>query len=208
MEESNKRRATQAAERLRDLAEDKFKAGDTNGARTMALKAQVIFPSLPGLSGMIAAFDVHIAAATRKLSTGRVDWYAVLGMSETCTVDANIIKKQLKKMRLLTHPDKNCSAASTGAFRLVQEAGQSILKSSAVHSMRAGKRFRSNDDNEKAKRARRNDDGDQSATMAGQQQRREHCIWCPPLELKGVISEKNRRALGCRCPHERTIFDL
>lgn len=179
-----------AAERMSDLAEDNFKSGDIDGALRSALKAQDLFPSLPGLHQMIAAFNVHIAATTRKLPTGDVDWYAILDIDNPFAADADTVKKQLNKMRLLTHPDKNRSAAAISAFRLVEEAGESILKSLALLQ-----KAHTNCPPPSAshRRARR-------PCQPATQYRRDMCDTCRCLRRLGVrLCKDNMRHL-CTCP--------
>ncbi|KAJ0966062.1 hypothetical protein J5N97_027200 [Dioscorea zingiberensis] len=113
------------AEKAKAKAEEKFKAKDYEGAKRMALKAQSMDASLPGLQQILAAYDVHIAAASKK--NGRVDWHAVLGVE--LSTDFKTIEKKYKKLRFLTHPDKNPSVAADGAFKLVVKAWETISAS-------------------------------------------------------------------------------
>jgi len=106
------------AVRALDLAEKKFKDQAYRGAMK---KAQKLFPSLQNLSQTIAAYEVHSAAATKKLTSGQTDWHAVLRVDPSA--DYNAIKQQFKNMCLLTHPDKNRrSSAADGAFKIVMKA--------------------------------------------------------------------------------------
>ncbi|KAH7675747.1 DnaJ domain-containing protein [Dioscorea alata] len=114
------------AEKAKAKAEEKFKAKDYEGAKRMALKAQSMDASLPCLRQILAAYDVHIAAASKK--NGRIDWHAVLGV-EPCA-DFETIQNQYKKLRFLTHPDKNPSVAADGAFKLVVRAWETLSTSS------------------------------------------------------------------------------
>ncbi|KAK4369315.1 hypothetical protein RND71_013107 [Anisodus tanguticus] len=99
-------------------AERRFVEKDFVGAKTYALKAQMLYPHLEGLSQMVATFGVHSAAETKV--NGEFDFYAILGLDTF--VDKAKLKKQYKKMAVLLHPDKNKSVGADGAFRLVSEA--------------------------------------------------------------------------------------
>ncbi|XP_010928602.1 uncharacterized protein [Elaeis guineensis] len=111
------------AEKAMREAEEKFQSKDIERAKRMVLRAQKLFPSLPGLPQMLAAFNVHIAAASKD-ANGHTNWYAVLEVDPSD--DIKTIKKQYKKLSLLTHPDKNRSSAAEGAFKLVVQAWEAI----------------------------------------------------------------------------------
>ncbi|MCD9639150.1 hypothetical protein HAX54_023506 [Datura stramonium] len=110
-------------------AERRFVEKDFVGAQNYALKAQVLYPQLEGISQMVATFGVHIAAETKV--NGEFDFYAILGLDTS--VDKAKLKKQYKKMAVLLHPDKNKSVGADGAFRLVSEAW-TVLSDSAKRS--------------------------------------------------------------------------
>ncbi|CAN4110178.1 unnamed protein product [Withania somnifera] len=99
-------------------AERRFVEKDFVGAKNYALKAQMLYPRLEGISQMVATFGVH--CATEKKVNGELDFYAILGLDTS--VDKAKLKKQYKKMAVLLHPDKNKSVGADGAFRLVSEA--------------------------------------------------------------------------------------
>ncbi|XP_060187134.1 uncharacterized protein LOC132616612 [Lycium barbarum] len=99
-------------------AERRFVERDFVGAKNYALKAQMLYPHLEGISQMVATFGVHSAAETKV--NGEFDFYAILGLDTS--VDKAKLKKQYKKMAVLLHPDKNKSIGADGAFRLVSEA--------------------------------------------------------------------------------------
>lgn len=84
------------ADRARTKAEERFKSNDIEGAKRLALKGQRLYSSLPGLHQMIAAFNVHIAAAAAKDKNGRTYWYAVLDVHPSD--DVKTVKKQYKKL--------------------------------------------------------------------------------------------------------------
>ncbi|XP_004512598.1 uncharacterized protein [Cicer arietinum] len=112
--ECNKDEATRAKE----IAERKFVAKDTSGAKKFALKAQNLFPSLEGISQMIATFDVYISAENK--IKGEADWYGILGVDPRA--DDDTVRKHYRKLALMLHPDKNKSIGADGAFKLLSEA--------------------------------------------------------------------------------------
>ncbi|KAK7314878.1 hypothetical protein VNO77_33406 [Canavalia gladiata] len=112
--ECNKDEATRAKE----IAERKFAAKDTLGAKKFALKAQNLFPALEGISQMVATLDVYISAENK--INGEADWYGILGVNPLA--DDDTIRKQYRKLALMLHPDKNKSIGADGAFKLISEA--------------------------------------------------------------------------------------
>lgn len=124
--ESNKDEAMRAKE----MAEKKFQARDLEGAKRLAIKAQQMYPSLEGLSHMIAVVDVHISAQN-KLLNGKLDWYAILQVD--LGAEEGAIKKQYRKLAFTLHPDKNKSLGAEEAFKLVGEAFR-VLSDKAIRS--------------------------------------------------------------------------
>lgn len=112
--ECNKDEATRAKE----IAERKFAAKDTLGAKKFALKALNLFPSLEGISQMVSTLDVYISAENK--TNGEADWYGVLGVDPHA--DDDTVRKQYRKLALMLHPDKNKSIGADGAFKLISEA--------------------------------------------------------------------------------------
>nr|CAB3499120.1 unnamed protein product [Digitaria exilis] len=108
------------ARRARALAEKCFLAGNVYGARQWMQSALRLAPGLPGTAQIVAAYDVHAAAARRP-----PDWYAVLGLRPP-GVTHDDVKRHHRRLCLLVHPDKNPSAAADGAFKLVQAAWQTL----------------------------------------------------------------------------------
>ncbi|MED6203737.1 hypothetical protein PIB30_002506 [Stylosanthes scabra] len=106
------------ANRAKEIAEKKFNAKDTLGAKKFALKAQNLFPDLDGIPQMLATLDVYVAAE-RKIN-GEADWYGVLGVDPFA--DDDTVRKQYRKLALMLHPDKNKSVGADGAFKLISEA--------------------------------------------------------------------------------------
>ncbi|XP_057507264.1 uncharacterized protein LOC130790290 [Actinidia eriantha] len=112
--EPNKEEALRAIR----YAEKRFVEKDFTGARNYALKAQMLFPELEGISQMVATFDVYIASAMK--INGETDFYSILGLDPSANKPR--LKKQYKKMAVLLHPDKNKTVGADGAFKLVSEA--------------------------------------------------------------------------------------
>ncbi|XAR55273.1 hypothetical protein NMG60_11035304 [Bertholletia excelsa] len=112
--EPNKEEALRAKEN----AEKRFALKDFAGARNCALKAQMLFPELEGISQMVATFEVYIASEIRV--NGEIDFYSILGLEPSA--ERAKLKRQYKKMAVLLHPDKNKTVGADGAFKLVSEA--------------------------------------------------------------------------------------
>lgn len=131
--ECNKDEATRAV----SIAESKLEQKDFFGAKKFALKAQTLYPGLYGISHMLTALDVYLAAENK--SSGEVDWYGVLGVNPSA--DDGTIKKQYRKLALLLHPDKNNSVGADGAFKLISEAWSLLAdkEKRAAYNQRRGK---------------------------------------------------------------------
>lgn len=112
--ECNKDEATRAKE----IAERKFIAKDTLGAKKFALKAQNLFPALEGIPQMLATLDVYIAAENK--INEEADWYGILGVDPLA--DDDTVRKHYRKLALMLHPDKNKSIGADGAFKRISEA--------------------------------------------------------------------------------------
>lgn len=116
--------------RLKNLAEEKYSAGNLKSALKYAKRAQRRHPSLDGISEMITAFEILRTASEPIFSTSsdgggvgsstESDYYKILQVERF--VHINIIKKQYKKLALVLHPDKNPFSASEEAFKHVGEA--------------------------------------------------------------------------------------
>lgn len=104
--------------RAKEIAEKKFMTKDISGARKFALKAQNLFPSLEGISQLIATLDVYLASEVKV--HGEKDLYAI--MCVNASADDEALKKQYRKLALQLHPDKNKSVGAEGAFQLISEA--------------------------------------------------------------------------------------
>ncbi|KAE9592639.1 putative DnaJ domain-containing protein [Lupinus albus] len=104
--------------RAKEIAERKFIAKDTLGAKKFALKAQNLFPALEGIPQMLATLDVHISSENK--INGETDWYGILGANPLA--DEDTVRKHYRKLALMLHPDKNKSVGADGAFKLISEA--------------------------------------------------------------------------------------
>ncbi|XP_020249499.1 uncharacterized protein LOC109826893 [Asparagus officinalis] len=114
------------AEEAMAEAEELFKANDLRGANRLASKAETLFPSHPQIPRLLAALRVHMAAASKPSAPTVAYWCGILGSDPND--DIRSIKQQFRKMCLLTHPDKNSSAAAEGAFKLVTNAWDYLSK--------------------------------------------------------------------------------
>ncbi|CAN6317803.1 unnamed protein product [Urochloa humidicola] len=117
------------ARKARELAEKCFLAGNLRGARQWMQSAVRLAPALPGTAQIVAAYDVHAAAAAKKKTPD--SWYAVLGLQKQKKTGAQAlthddVKRQHRRLCLLVHPDKNPSAAADGAFKLIQAAWDAL----------------------------------------------------------------------------------
>ncbi|CAD6205623.1 unnamed protein product [Miscanthus lutarioriparius] len=112
------------ARKAHALAEKCFLAGNVLAARQWMQSAVRLAPDLPGTPQIVAAYDVHAAAAR----SSPTDWYAVLGLNPGGGgVTHDDIRKQHRRLCLLVHPDKNPCAAADAAFMLVQAASHALL---------------------------------------------------------------------------------
>ncbi|GMH07141.1 hypothetical protein Nepgr_008981 [Nepenthes gracilis] len=108
----------EAAIQAKKNAEKRFVTKDFVGAKNYALKAQLLFPELDGISQMVATFNVYVASEAK--INGEIDFYSVIGLKPSA--DRSVVKKQYKKLAALLHPDKNKTIGADGAFKLVSEA--------------------------------------------------------------------------------------
>nr|XP_034570545.1 protein transport protein sec31-like [Setaria viridis]TKV92822.1 hypothetical protein SEVIR_9G185900v2 [Setaria viridis] len=112
------------ARKAHALAEKCFLAGNVHGARQWMQSAVRLAPGLPGTAQIVAAYDVHAAAARRRPPDS---WYAVLDLHPAGpTITHDDVKRQYRRLCLLVHPDKNPCAAADGAFKLVQAAWDAL----------------------------------------------------------------------------------
>ncbi|PPS18167.1 hypothetical protein GOBAR_AA02424 [Gossypium barbadense] len=108
--------AEQEAQRLKALAETKYKNSNLQSALKHAKKAHRLCPNLEGISSMLTAFKILRAASK---SNHAPDWYKILQVEPFSHF--NSIKKQYRKLALILHPDKNPFLGCEEAFKLVGE---------------------------------------------------------------------------------------
>ncbi|KAM3319316.1 hypothetical protein P3S67_006516 [Capsicum chacoense] len=106
------------AVRAKRIAEQKLTEKDIAGAQEFALKAQILFPGLDGLSQFLEVVAVYVAH--EKKIHGEVDIYRILSVEPS--VDDETIRKQYRRLSLALHPDKNKSVGADGAFKIISEA--------------------------------------------------------------------------------------
>ncbi|PHU23621.1 hypothetical protein BC332_08728 [Capsicum chinense] len=106
------------AVRAKRIAEQKLTEKDIAGAQEYALKAQILFPGLDGLSQFLEVVAVYVAH--EKKIHGEVDIYRIFSVEPS--VDDETIRKQYRRLSLALHPDKNKSVGADGAFKIISEA--------------------------------------------------------------------------------------
>ncbi|KAI3460072.1 hypothetical protein Pfo_016735 [Paulownia fortunei] len=109
------------AERLLGIAEKLLRNKDFSGCRDFAILAQETEPLLEGSEQILAVAEVLLAAENKRLNNNQPDWYSVLQIPQR-TDEAELIKKQYRRLALLLHPDKNKFPFSESAFRLVADS--------------------------------------------------------------------------------------
>ncbi|KAK9288608.1 hypothetical protein L1049_017067 [Liquidambar formosana] len=95
----------------------------------LAIKAKQCYPRCDGIDKFIAAYGVHVLAM-QKISDSDVDFYAVLGVTDSLAADTHTIKRSYNKLALMVHPDKNPSAVADGAFKHISEAWEVLSEPS------------------------------------------------------------------------------
>ncbi|KAK9274659.1 hypothetical protein L1049_021910 [Liquidambar formosana] len=108
------------AERLKTLAEDKYRQSNLKSALKYAKRALRLFPNIDGVSEMVTAFKILRVAGKSGGAGGSPDWYKILQIEPFS--HTNTIRKQYKRLALTLHPDKNSFVASEEAFKLVGDA--------------------------------------------------------------------------------------
>ncbi|KAK9288728.1 hypothetical protein L1049_017192 [Liquidambar formosana] len=116
------------AQILIEEAEDKFKHQKLQEAYRLAILAKLRYPQFDGIDKFVTAYAVHIRAMKKK-PKGDIDFYGVLGISDTLA-DTHAIKRSYNKLALMIHPDKNPSAAADGAFKLILAAWEVLSEPS------------------------------------------------------------------------------
>ncbi|XP_010546913.1 PREDICTED: uncharacterized protein LOC104818838 [Tarenaya hassleriana] len=110
--------------RAKEIAEGLMKKADFTGARRLVVRAQKLDSNLENISHMMMVCDVHSAAA-EKVFGNEMDWYGILQVDQKA--DDVAIKKQVKKLAFLLHPDKNKLPGAEAAFKLIAEAQRILL---------------------------------------------------------------------------------
>nr|GEU62513.1 hypothetical protein [Tanacetum cinerariifolium] len=121
--------------RAKNIAENKMKNDDYEGARKIALKAQKLYPQLDNISQLLAVCDV-MCSAERKIYGTELDVYGILQVESNA--DEETIKKQYRKLALALHPDKNQFSGAEAAFKLINEANR-ILSDKGLRYMHDSK---------------------------------------------------------------------
>ncbi|XP_010536623.1 PREDICTED: uncharacterized protein LOC104811585 [Tarenaya hassleriana] len=114
------------ATKEKQLAEEKFRAGDIAGAKESASKAESLDPSLVGLACLKASIDVNLSA--EKKINGEVDWYAVLGVDPTA--DDETIRNGYRRLALALLSDQHRAPGSDEAYKLLSEAWKVLCNQS------------------------------------------------------------------------------
>ncbi|KAL3634044.1 hypothetical protein CASFOL_021098 [Castilleja foliolosa] len=109
------------AERLLGIAEKLLLNKDYGGCRDFAILAQEAEPLLDGSDQILAIAEVLLASDNKRLNNNQPEWYSVLQIPQR-TDEADLIKKQYRRLALLLHPDKNKFPFSDSAFRLVADS--------------------------------------------------------------------------------------
>ncbi|KAI3499827.1 hypothetical protein L1887_35639 [Cichorium endivia] len=105
--------------RAKEIAEQKMRKNDFEGARNIALKAKNLYPELDNISRLIAVCDVH-CSSLKKINSSEKDLYGILQIPNIA--DEATIRKQYRKLALVLHPDKNTFPGAEAAFKLIGEA--------------------------------------------------------------------------------------
>ncbi|PIN11305.1 hypothetical protein CDL12_16096 [Handroanthus impetiginosus] len=109
------------AERLLGIAEKLLRNKDYSGSRDFAILAQETEPLLEGSDQILAVAEVLLAAENKRLNNNQPDWYSILQIPQR-TDEAELIKKQYRRLALLLHPDKNKFPFADSAFGLVADS--------------------------------------------------------------------------------------
>lgn len=104
--------------KAKEIAEKKITEMDVNGALRFAVRAQKMYPTLDGLSQLLATVDIYVCAENK--INGEVDWYRVLGVQPSA--DDETIRESYSNLAFILTSDKNKAVGSDGAFRILSEA--------------------------------------------------------------------------------------
>ncbi|CAN7002852.1 hypothetical protein Bca4012_051993 [Brassica carinata] len=120
------------AERLLGISEKLLESRDLNGSKEFAILAQETEPLLEGTDQILAVVDVLLASAAENRINNQPNWYKILQIEDPdqSSADADLIKKQYRRLALLLHPDKNRLPYADQAFRFVVDAWEVLSTAS------------------------------------------------------------------------------
>ncbi|KAG0523984.1 hypothetical protein BDA96_07G170500 [Sorghum bicolor] len=115
------------AERFMGIAEKLLTARDLEGCKQFVAQALSFDPRTPGADDLLAAADALLADKRRRLPSGALDPYAVLGLDSAVPAsrEPDVVHSQYRRLSFLlnrSHPDRPCSLAFADAARLVADA--------------------------------------------------------------------------------------
>lgn len=115
------------AERFMSIAEKLLTARDLEGCKQFVAQALSFDPRTTGADDLLAAADALLADKRRRLPSGALDPYAVLGLDSAVPAsrEPDVVHSQYRRLSFLlnrSHPDCPCSLAFADAARLVADA--------------------------------------------------------------------------------------
>ncbi|XP_066351845.1 actin-binding protein wsp1-like [Miscanthus floridulus] len=115
------------AERFMSIAEKLLTARDLEGCKQFVAQALSFDPRTPGADDLLAAADALLADKRRRLPSGALDPYAVLGLDSAVPAsrEPDVVHSHYRRLSFLlnrSHPDRPCSLAFADAARLVADA--------------------------------------------------------------------------------------
>ncbi|CAD6245525.1 unnamed protein product [Miscanthus lutarioriparius] len=115
------------AERFMSIAEKLLTARDLEGCKQFVAQALSFDPRTPGADDLLAAADALLADKRRRLPSGALDPYAVLGLDSAMPAsrEPDVVHSHYRRLSFLlnrSHPDRPCSLAFADAARLVADA--------------------------------------------------------------------------------------
>ncbi|KAJ7948528.1 DnaJ [Quillaja saponaria] len=112
----------------KEVAEQKFIAGDLEGALKFAILSKKLDSHMEGIDEDVVAYQVHLAAS-KKSVTGETDWYKVLGVKSGFSDMENIKKNYNNLAAALLNRSR---PAVDGAFRLIKQAWSKLSSDDQV----------------------------------------------------------------------------
>lgn len=118
------------AERLLGIALKLLESRDLNGSKEFAILAQETDPLLEGTDQILAVVDVLLSSSAENRVKNQPNWYKILQIEDPnqSSTDADLIKKQYRRLALLLHPDKTNLPFADQAFRFVLDAWEVLSK--------------------------------------------------------------------------------